>query len=58
MKEYKVVINFCGFIGCDEEYIVDADSREEAEELALEEARDDLAVIEIREEGDDDEESF
>ena len=47
---YKVIINFGGFIGCDREYEVEADSREEAEELALEEARnEDLTVEEVEE---------
>ena len=52
MKSYTVTINFGGYIGCEETYEVFADSREEAEELALEEARSDLAVTEI-EEGED-----
>lgn len=50
MKEYTVTVNFAGFIGCDQEYTVYADSREEAEELALQEATDDLSVEVIDEE--------
>lgn len=50
---YRVFVNFNGFIGCDEEYEIEADSREEAEELALEEARDSLSVTEIEESDDE-----
>ena len=49
---YRVTVNFAGFIGCSETYEVDADSREEAEELALEEARVDLSVEDIEEDED------
>lgn len=41
---YNVEINFCGFIGCSETYEVEAETEEEAEELALEEAQGDLHV--------------
>ena len=44
MKEYTVSVNFAGFIGCDEEYTVYADSKEEAEELASEQAMADLSA--------------
>lgn len=50
LKTYRVVINFCGYYGCEEEYYVDANSPEEAEELAVQEAMDDLCVIECEEE--------
>lgn len=46
---YKVTISWHGYIGCDEEYEVEADSREEAERLALEEAMYDLTAEEIEE---------
>lgn len=49
MKTYKVTINFNGFIGCEETYEVDADSREEAEELAKQEALWDLDATEVEE---------
>ena len=54
--EYRVIINFCGFIGCDNEYVVDAESRDEAIEEALEMARDDLSVEEVEEVDEDNEE--
>lgn len=44
MKTYDVTISFAGFIGCEQTYTVDASSREEAEELALEEATSDLQI--------------
>lgn len=52
---YKVTIGFAGLYGCEEEYKVDADTREEAEELALEMARDDLGVTSVESEDDEDE---
>lgn len=53
--EYRVVINFGGYIGCDNEYFVDAETRDEAIEEALEMARDDLSVEEVEDVDDDDE---
>ena len=50
---YRVEIGFGGYIGCSNVYEVFADSVEEAKELALEEASDDLK-IEAIEEGEDD----
>ena len=47
---YRVTVNFNGYIGCDEEYVVEADSKEEAEEFALNEAMFDLYVDSIEEE--------
>ena len=44
MKTYTVSVNFGGYIGCDEEYKVDASSEEEAMELAMNLAVDDLSV--------------
>ena len=40
---YKVRVNFCGFVGCDEVYEVEADSEDEAIELARQNAEDDLS---------------
>lgn len=54
MKTYRITINWNGFIGCSEDFIVDAETKEEAIELALDEARDCLSVEEAEE--DDDEE--
>ena len=51
MKEYKVVVNFAGFIGCDNEYLVEAETEEEALEEAYQLAYDDLSA-EIVEEDD------
>ena len=50
---YTVTINFGGYIGCEETYEVDADSREEAEERALYEAMADLEVVDIEESEDE-----
>lgn len=47
MKTYDVTITFAGFIGCEQTYTVDASSREEAEELAREEAIDDLEILDV-----------
>ena len=44
MKTYTVSVNFAGYMGCDEEYKVDASSEEEAMELAMNLAVDDLSV--------------
>ena len=52
MKTYRVTINFGGYIGCEETYEVDASSREEAEELAKQEALWDLEIVDV-EEGED-----
>jgi hypothetical protein len=51
---YRVTVNFAGFVECDKTYTVDADSREEAEELAREMALDDISIDDIEEieEGD------
>ena len=51
---YRVTVNFAGFVECNETYTVDADSREEAEELAREMALDDISIDDIEEieEGD------
>lgn len=51
-KTYTVSVNFAGFIGYDEEYVVEATSPEEAIEEAREMAIDDL-VFEIVEEEED-----
>ena len=53
MKTYTVTVNFAGFIGCDEEYTVYAESREEAEAEALEQAMADLSIDVIDEEDDE-----
>ena len=50
---YTVTISFGGFIGCDSTYEVEANSREEAEEIALDEARWDLSVESVEEEEDE-----
>lgn len=52
MKTWVVTINFGGFIGCDNEYTVDAETREEAIEEALEMARDDIEVVDVEEDED------
>lgn len=54
MKTYKITIGFGGYIGATKEYEVDADSREEAEEEAMQWALDDLSIEDVEEEGEDD----
>lgn len=49
---YRVTINFGGYIGCEETYEIEADSREEAEELARQEALDDLEITDVEEDED------
>ncbi len=46
--DYAITINF-GFVGCDEEYIVDATSEDEAIATALQWAKDELRVESIEE---------
>lgn len=46
-QSYEITVNFAGYIGADETYSVVATSREEAEELALEQAADDLSVEDL-----------
>ena len=46
---WKVTINFGGFLGAENDYYVEADTREEAEELALEEAHEDICVVKTKE---------
>ena len=43
MKTYTVSVNFGGYIGCDKEYTVDANSEEEAIDLAMDKAMEDLS---------------
>lgn len=54
MKTYTVSVNFGGYIGCDKEYTVDADSEEEAMDLAMNEAMDDLNFEIVCDEDDED----
>ena len=51
MKTYTVSVNFGGYIGCDEEYTVDANSEEEAIDLAMDKAMEDLSfeVVSVEE---------
>ena len=44
---YRITLNFCGYYGCDETYEVEADSRDEAEEMAKQEALWDLEVTDV-----------
>ena len=46
---YRVEIGFGGYIGVSNVYEVEADSREEAEELALQDAMDDLEIMAVEE---------
>ena len=54
MKTYTVSVNFAGYMGCDEEYKVDASSEEEAMELAMNSAVDDLSVVVVCVEDEED----
>lgn len=58
LKDYRVTVNF-GFVGCDEEYIVDATNKEVAMDNALDWAKDELRIVSIEEDDDyDDEEDY
>ena len=50
--DYTVTVGFCGFIGVEEEFDVYADSEDEAEDEALEMAKEELEVIAIYDEDD------
>jgi len=52
MKEWTVTINFGGFIGCEEEYVVEAETKEKAIEEAMEMAMEDIEIIDVTEEDD------
>ena len=54
--KYRITVNFGGFIGCGNGYVVDAESRDDAIEEALEMAFDDLSVEEVEEVDYDEEE--
>lgn len=47
MNEYEISVNFNGYVGSDVTYTVDADSYEEALDLAVEQAKDDLDVLDV-----------
>ena len=49
MKEYKVTVNFGGFVGCELEYVVEADNEDDARIEAYHMAEDDLCIMEIKE---------
>lgn len=55
VKDYRVTVNF-GFVGCDEEYIVDATNKEIAIDTALDWAKDELRIVSIEEADDHDDE--
>lgn len=55
VKDYRVTVNF-GFVGCDEEYIVDATNKEVAMGDALQWAKDELTIVSIEEYDDYDDE--
>ena len=50
---YRITLNYCGYIGCDSTYEVDASSQEEAEEMAKQEALWDLEVVSVETEDED-----
>lgn len=50
---YDVNVRFAGYIGIDNSYVVSADDEDEASDLALEEAREDLEGEVISDEYDD-----
>ena len=51
--EYEVVVSFCGFVGGDISYTVAAADEEDAENEAIELAKDDLEVNDIVQTADD-----
>ena len=44
MRTYEVEIGFCGFVGVSNTYEVEAESREDAEVIAIEMAVEDLTI--------------
>ena len=52
MKTFKVSVNFAGYIGADEEYEVDAENEELAEDEAIDAAKNDLTVDSVEETDD------
>ena len=54
-KYYKVRVNFGGYFGCDNEYVVYADSEDEALEEARELALEDCSFAVYEDEDDEDE---
>ena len=48
-KNYMVTVNFCGFMNCEEEYEVYAESEVEAETEALNLAEEDLMITYVEE---------
>lgn len=53
MKTYKVVVNF-SFFGADDEFYVEANNENEAKELALDLASENLDVVSVDVDDDDD----
>ena len=51
---FRALVNFAGYLGCDEEYEIEADSRDEAEMMAMQMACDDM-IIDIEEMADEEE---
>jgi len=52
-KEYKVIVNFGGYIGCDNDYDVVAADEDSAIEAAIEDAKGDLTVEDVNQIDDD-----
>ena len=52
MDEYLIDVTFCGYIGTDQQYTEYADSEEDAIDQALDEAKDDLEVTDVVDNGD------
>lgn len=50
---YNITLNFAGYYGCEQTYEVEADSRDEAEEMAKQEALWDLEVVSVETEDED-----
>ena len=51
-KDYEVTVNFATYVGADEIYSVFAKNEEDAQEDALQQAKDDLSVEDINETDD------
>lgn len=51
--DYTVEVNFGGYIGADETYEITASDEDEAIQMALEEAKDDLSIEDINQDDDD-----
>ena len=53
LQQYTVEVSFCGFVGSETSYTVQANSKNEAAVIAQDMAKDDLEVLSVVHQGDD-----